>query len=73
MSKSKVKVKVRRGDIGKALKLFKRLVRESEHIQELKDRKQYVKPTTRRRLKKQNAIRENERLLKELRKDDKHH
>ncbi len=64
MSKSKVKIKVRKGDINRALKLFKRLVRESEHLQELRDRKEYVKPTTRRRLQKQNAIRENERLVK---------
>jgi ribosomal protein S21 len=73
MSKSKVKVKVRKKDINKALKLFKRLVRESEHIQELKDRREYMKPTTRRRLKKQNAIRLNQKLLKDLRSEDKHH
>lgn len=73
MSKSKVKVKVRKGDIGKALRLFKRLVNASEHIQELKDRREYMKPTTKRRLKKQNAIRENQKLLKELRSEDKHH
>ena len=73
MGKSKVKVKVRKKEINKALKLFKRLVKESEHIQELKDRKEYVKPTTRRRKKKQEAIRLNQKLLKELREEDKHH
>lgn len=73
MSKSKVKVKVRKGDVNRALKLFKRLVRESDHLQELKDRREYVKPTTRRRLQKQNAIRENQRLLKDLRSEGNHH
>lgn len=73
MSKSKVKVKVRKKDINKALKLFKRLVRDSEHLEELKDKREYMKPTTRRRLKKQNAIRLNQKLLKDLRAEDKHH
>lgn len=73
MSKSKVKVKVRNAEINKALKLFKRLVKESEHIQEFKDRREYVKPTTRRRKKRQEAIRLNQKLLQELREEDKHH
>ncbi len=73
MSKSKVKVKVRNAQINKALKLFKRLVKESEHIQEFKDRREYVKPTTRRRKKRQEAIRLNQKLLQELREEDKHH
>ena len=64
MKKSLVAVRVRKGDLAKALKLFKRLVNESNHIQELKDRKEYTKPTTKRRLIKQKAVRENERLLK---------
>lgn len=65
MSKSKVKVKVKGGNIGRALKLFKRLVKDSEHIQELKDRREYVKPTTRRRKKRQEAVRLNQKLVKE--------
>lgn len=73
MSKSKVSVKVRKGDIGKALRIFKRLVNESEHIQELKGRREYIKPTTKRRLIKQNARRENQRMLKELRSEGNHH
>lgn len=72
MNKSLVTVKVKGGNIGRALKLFKKLVRESNHIQELKDRKYYIKPKTKRRLIKQQAIRENEKLLKELRREDKH-
>ena len=72
MKKPLVTIKVKKGDLGRALKLFKRLVKESGHLQELRDRKEYMKPTTRRRLQKQQAIRENDRLLKELRKEDKH-
>jgi len=73
MKKSLVTIRVRKGDIGRALKLFKRLVKESEHIQELKKRKEYIKPTTKRRKEKQEAIRENDRMLKELRREGDHH
>jgi len=64
-----VSVKVKKGDIGRALKLFKRKVNNSEHLWELKQRKEYVKPTTRRRLVKQKAVRENDRLVKEDKKE----
>lgn len=64
MKKSLVAVKVRNGDINKALKIFKRMVNESGHIQELKERREYTKPTTKRRLIKQKAIRNNERMVR---------
>lgn len=64
MNKRLVSVKVRRGEFGRALKLFKKLVRESNHLQELRDRKHYTKPTTIRRKQKQEAVRENERRVK---------
>ena len=64
MNKSLVAVKVRNGDINKALKIFKRMVNESGHIQELKERREYTKPTTKRRLIKQKAIRNNERMVR---------
>ena len=68
MSKAKVSIKVRNGDINRALKKFKRSVIESGHIFELKDRKQYTKPTTKRRRQKQEAIRNQQfELLKEER------
>jgi ribosomal protein S21 len=54
---SKVKVEVRNGDIVRALKIFKRRVMDSGHLQEVRDRKQYTKPTTVRRKQKQQAIR----------------
>ena len=59
MSKGKalVTVKVWKGDINKALKKLKRGVIESGHIDELKERKQFTKPTNERRKKKQEAIR----------------
>jgi ribosomal protein S21 len=59
MGLSRVSVEVRNGDIGKALKVFKRKVEESGHLNELRERKEYVKPTTKRRLVKQTAIRKN--------------
>jgi small subunit ribosomal protein S21 len=58
MGKRLVSVKVRNGDINRALKKFKRGVIESGHIFELKDRQEYTKPTTKRRKQKQQAIRD---------------
>ena len=55
--KALVTIKVWKGDINKALKKFKRGVIESGHIFELKERQQFTKPTTKRRKKKQEAIR----------------
>lgn len=48
-------------DINKALKEFKRKVIKSGHIIELKNRKEYTKPTTQNREEKQKAIRRNQR------------
>jgi ribosomal protein S21 len=45
----RVIVEVRNGDVNKALKIFKKKTIKSGHIQELKDRKEYVKPTTAKR------------------------
>lgn len=60
---SRVTVIVRNGDINKALKVFKKKVNESGHLLELRDRKEFVKPTTARRLTKEKAIRENQRQI----------
>lgn len=57
MSKGLVGIKVWKGDINKALKKFKRAVIESGHIDELKERQQFTKPTTKKRKQKQEAIR----------------
>jgi small subunit ribosomal protein S21 len=60
---SRVTVEVRNGDIAKALKKFKKKVNESGHLLELRERKEYVKPTTKRRLQKQKAIREEQKRV----------
>jgi small subunit ribosomal protein S21 len=59
MGKALVTIKVRNGDINRALKKFKRSVIESGHIFELKERQQYTKPSVAKRKKKQEAIRKN--------------
>ena len=56
---TKVIVEVRKGDINRALKIFKRRGMDSGHLQKLKDNKQYTKPKTVRRKKKLDAIRRN--------------
>lgn len=55
--KSLVTVYVKNGDINKALKIFKNKTFESGHLLELRDRKEFTKPTTKRRKKKKDAIR----------------
>lgn len=53
--KARVSVEVRKGDINRALKIFKRRGFDSGHVQELKDRRTYTKPTTSNRKKQQRA------------------
>jgi len=65
MSKSLVTVKVRNGEIQKALKIFKKKVEASGHIKELKERRYFTKPTTKRRLIKDKAIRANKLQIAE--------
>jgi len=55
--KSLVSVQVRNGDINKALKIFKKRGFDSGHLQELRDRKEYTKPSVARRKQKQQAVR----------------
>ena len=59
MSITRVTVEVRNGDISKALKIFKKKVSESGHLEELRERRYFTKPTTKRRLEKQQAVRRN--------------
>ena len=58
-----VSIKVRNGDIQKALKVFKRRVSDSGHLYEVRKRQEYTKPTTIRRKQKQQAIRANQRQV----------
>jgi len=52
----KVSVKVIGGNIQKALSRFKRKVKDSDHLYELKDRREYTKPSVKKRRLKQIAI-----------------
>jgi small subunit ribosomal protein S21 len=58
MSRGKtiVAVKVIKGNIQKALSKFKRKVKDSEHLKELRERKQFTKPSVLKRRQKQVAI-----------------
>ena len=60
----KVSVKVKNGNFKKALSIFKRKVRESEHLQELRERQYFTKPTTKKRKQKQQAIRNEQRWVR---------
>ena len=57
-----VSVQVRNGNIQKALKIFKRRIDESGHLQLLRTKQQYTKPTTVRRKQKMEAIRAQNKL-----------
>jgi len=58
-----VSVQVRNGNIQKALKIFKRRIDESGHLQLLRTKQQYTKPTTVRRKQKQQAVREEQKRV----------
>jgi len=64
MKLSLVSVEVRNGDINKAIKVFKQKVIQSGHIEELKERKEYIQPSIKRRLEIEEAIRKNRRKVK---------
>ena len=65
----KVSVKVKNGNIQKALSRFKRKVKDSDHLYELKDRREYTKPSVKKRRLKQIAI-HNQKLEDLKNKDD---
>ena len=58
-----VSVQVRKGDINRALKIFKRRTIESGHLMELRERRSYKKPTTVKRRQKQLAVREEQKRV----------
>jgi len=64
-SKTGLCVEVRNGNVDAALRKFKRKVQDSGILQELRDRQQYEKPTTKRKRKKAAA---RARWLKKLQK-----
>jgi ribosomal protein S21 len=57
-TKPRITIQVK-GDINKALKIYKKAVMDNGHILELRERKEYKKPTTVKREEKQKAIRRN--------------
>ena len=52
-----LKIPVIKGDINRALKLFKRKFRNTKVLQELRERQQYTKPSLQKRKQKNKAIR----------------
>ena len=52
-----LKIPVIKGDINRALKLFKRKFRDTQVLKEVRERKNYTKPSLKRRVEKQEAIR----------------
>jgi small subunit ribosomal protein S21 len=69
MSISLVTIEVRNGDIAKALKLLKKKVENSGHIAELRERRYYKKPSTRKREQKDKILfnRKVEKTLEKVR------
>ncbi len=56
MKTNHVAVKVRNGEIDKALKFFKKQTFNSGHLLELRDRQEFIKPSVKKRETKQRAI-----------------
>ena len=52
-----LKVPVIKGNINRALKQFKKKFRDTKTLQKLRDRKEYTKPSLKRRREKDEAIR----------------
>ena len=52
-----LKIPVVKGNLNRALKQFKKKFKQTKVLQELKDRKQYIKPSKKRRIQKDEAIR----------------
>ena len=51
-----LKIPVVKGNINKALKLFKRKFKNTKRLQEVRERRNYIKPSTKRRKQKEKAI-----------------
>jgi small subunit ribosomal protein S21 len=52
-----LKIPVVKGNINKALKQFKRKFRDTQVLKELRERKNYTKPSAKKRVQKDEAIR----------------
>ena len=51
-----LKIPVVKGNINKALKLFKRKFKQTGILKEVRERKNYIKPSTKRRKQKEKSI-----------------
>ena len=51
-----LKIPVIKGDINRALKLFKRKFRDTQVLKEVRERKNYTKPSEKRKKEKEKAI-----------------
>jgi len=51
-----LKIPIIKGNINRALKLFKRKFKQTGVLKEVRERKNYTKPTTKRRKQKEKAI-----------------
>ena len=56
-----LKIPVVKGNINKALKQFKRKFRDTQVLKELRERKQYIKPSLKKRIEKDEAIRKHKK------------
>lgn len=61
-----VKVNEGKDELSKALKLFSKLVKKSELIQELKNREHFLKPSKKRAFKRQEAFKRKKREERRL-------
>ena len=52
-----LEIPVIKGNINKALKLFKRKFKNTKRLQEIRERKNYTKKSLKRKIEKENAIR----------------
>ena len=52
-----LRIPVQKGNLNRALKLFKRKFKNTKVLQELKERKHYTKPSLKRKVEKEQAIR----------------
>jgi small subunit ribosomal protein S21 len=63
MAKKGTSVTVKDGNVEKALRKFKKKIQESGKLEELREREQYEKPTTSRRLAKNKAVRRHQKQV----------
>ena len=56
-----LKIPVVKGNLNRALKQFKKKFKQTKVLQELKDRKQYIRPSKKRRVEKDEAIRKHKK------------